>query len=155
MPGSHPYAARPARAARAPAHGPRLAADSRRQRLIDWDKSASTPPRTAPAHWPVNTLSALDLEAVARELGFSRVTDNSIDGTAARDLVAEFAFSTAMTGVDISRLSEGDHHLERRSSPSSSSTTAIPPAPPSCRRRRTLISPELARGKSADSSAVI
>lgn len=45
-------------------------------------------------------------EAVARELGFSRVTDNSIDGTAARDLVAEFAFVAAMTGVDISRLSE-------------------------------------------------
>ena len=43
---------------------------------------------------------------MARELGFSRVTDNSIDGTAARDLVAEFAFVAAMTGVDISRLSE-------------------------------------------------
>ena len=52
-----------------------------------------------------NTLG-LDPEAVARELGFSRVTDNSIDGTAARDLVAEFAFVAAMTGVDISRLSE-------------------------------------------------
>ena len=35
-----------------------------------------------------NTLG-LDPEAVARELGFSRVTDNSIDGTAARDVVAE------------------------------------------------------------------
>ena len=34
------------------------------------------------------------------------MTDNSIDGTAARDLVAEFAFVAAMTGVDISRLSE-------------------------------------------------
>lgn len=44
--------------------------------------------------------------AVARELGFSKVTANSIDGTASRDLVAEFAFIAAMTGVDLSRLSE-------------------------------------------------
>ena len=32
--------------------------------------------------------------------------ENSIDGTAARDLAAEFAFVAAMTGVDISRLAE-------------------------------------------------
>ena len=31
---------------------------------------------------------------------------NSIDGTAARDFVAEFAFVTAMTGIDLSRLAE-------------------------------------------------
>ena len=43
---------------------------------------------------------------MARELGFSKVTANSIDGTASRDLVAEFAFIAAMAGVDISRLSE-------------------------------------------------
>ena len=44
--------------------------------------------------------------AVARELGFTNVTENSIDGTASRDLVAEFSFVMAMAGVDISRLSE-------------------------------------------------
>ena len=74
------------------------------QRLIDWDKRINASPYGSGA-LAGNTLG-LDPEAVARELGFSRVTDNSIDGTAARDLVAEFAFVAAMTGVDISRLSE-------------------------------------------------
>jgi argininosuccinate lyase len=48
----------------------------------------------------------LDPEQVARELGFSGSSPNSIDGTAARDFVAEFAFVTAMIGVDVSRLAE-------------------------------------------------
>ena len=39
-------------------------------------------------------------------LGFSRTVENSIDGTAARDVVAEFAFVAAMIGVDLSRLAE-------------------------------------------------
>ncbi|MGO7983571.1 lyase family protein, partial [Rhizobium johnstonii] len=41
-----------------------------------------------------------------RELGFSLVVENSLDGTASRDLVAEFAYITAQLGVDLSRLSE-------------------------------------------------
>lgn len=52
-----------------------------------------------------NTLG-LDPEAVASDLGFERSSANSIDGTAARDLVAEFAFVMAQIGIDISRLSE-------------------------------------------------
>jgi argininosuccinate lyase len=48
----------------------------------------------------------LDPELVAHELGFSGSSPNSIDGTAARDFVAEFAFVTAMVGVDVSRLAE-------------------------------------------------
>src|SRR5699024_118578 len=40
------------------------------------------------------------------ELGFPSSAENSIDGTAARDVVAEFTFVTAMIGVDLSRLSE-------------------------------------------------
>ena len=48
----------------------------------------------------------LDAVAVAAELGFSNSVANSIDGTAARDLVAEFAFVLAQIGVDLSRLSE-------------------------------------------------
>ena len=48
----------------------------------------------------------LDPEAVARDLGFSSSAPNSIDGTAARDVVAEFAFVAAQVGVDLSRLSE-------------------------------------------------
>jgi argininosuccinate lyase len=74
------------------------------QRLVDWDTRADASPYGSGA-LAGNTLG-LDPEAVAKELGFSRVTDNSIDGTAARDSVAEFAFVAAMAGVDISRLSE-------------------------------------------------
>ena len=48
----------------------------------------------------------LDPELVAHELGFSGSTANSIDGTAARDFVAEFAYVTAQIGIDVSRLAE-------------------------------------------------
>ena len=48
----------------------------------------------------------LDATLVARELGFSASSPNSIDGTASRDLVAEFAFVAAQIGVDVSRLAE-------------------------------------------------
>lgn len=48
----------------------------------------------------------LDASAVAVELGFSAAVPNSIDGTAARDLAAEYAFVLAQIGIDISRLSE-------------------------------------------------
>ncbi len=48
----------------------------------------------------------LDPELVARELGFTGSTANSIDGTASRDFVAEFAFVAAQIGVDVSRIAE-------------------------------------------------
>ena len=48
----------------------------------------------------------LDPEAVAAELGFVGSVPNSIDGTAARDLVAESAFVLAQVSIDLSRLSE-------------------------------------------------
>ncbi|RXW32200.1 argininosuccinate lyase [Propioniciclava flava] len=52
------------------------------------------------------TSLGLDPEFVAAELGFDGSVPNSIDGTAARDLVAEAAFVLAMIGVDLSRVSE-------------------------------------------------
>ena len=48
----------------------------------------------------------LDPELVAAELGFTGSTPNSIDGTAARDFVAELAYVAAQIGVDVSRLAE-------------------------------------------------
>ncbi len=48
----------------------------------------------------------LDPELVARELGFTGSTANSIDGTASRDFVAEFAYVAAQTGIDVSRIAE-------------------------------------------------
>ena len=42
----------------------------------------------------------------AAELGFDSATWNSIDGTAGRDVYAEFSWITAMIAVDLSRISE-------------------------------------------------
>src|SRR5690606_39232790 len=52
-----------------------------------------------------NTLG-LDADAIAAELGFEAVEPNSIDATASRDKVAEFAFIAAQIGLDLSRISE-------------------------------------------------
>jgi argininosuccinate lyase len=52
------------------------------------------------------TSLGLDPTYVAAQLGFSGSVANSIDGTAARDLVAEAAYVLAQIGVDLSRLSE-------------------------------------------------
>ena len=73
-------------------------------RLIDWDARADYSPYGSGAL--AGASLGLDPVAVANELGFSGTTENSIDGTAARDLVAEFSFVTAMIGVDLSRISE-------------------------------------------------
>lgn len=74
------------------------------ERLIDWDKRAAASPYGSGA-LAGNTLG-LDPEAVAKDLGFEAVTDNSIDGTASRDVAAEFSYIMAQIGIDISRISE-------------------------------------------------
>ena len=48
----------------------------------------------------------LDRELVARELGFARVSQNSLDAVSDRDFVCEFLFCLAMIGMHLSRLSE-------------------------------------------------
>jgi argininosuccinate lyase len=48
----------------------------------------------------------LDREAVARELGFSRVTTNSMDAVADRDFACEVLAALAIAGMHLSRLSE-------------------------------------------------
>jgi argininosuccinate lyase len=48
----------------------------------------------------------LDREFIARDLGFSRVSQNSIDAVSDRDFVCEFLFCLAMIGMHLSRLSE-------------------------------------------------
>src|SRR3954452_17402267 len=84
------------------AHGWPLLRDV--QRLIDWDKRAAVSPYGSGAL--AGSSLGLDPEAVAAELGFDGSVPNSIDGTGPRDLAAEFAFVTAMIGVDLSRLAE-------------------------------------------------
>jgi argininosuccinate lyase len=75
------------------------------ERLRDWDaRVAGDSPYGSGAL--AGSSLGLDPRAVAHELGFTDSSPNSIDGTAARDFVAEFCFVTAMTGVDLSRLAE-------------------------------------------------
>jgi argininosuccinate lyase len=48
----------------------------------------------------------LDRQLIARELGFARVSQNSLDTVSDRDFVCEFLFCLAMIGMHLSRLSE-------------------------------------------------
>jgi argininosuccinate lyase len=84
------------------AHAQALARDV--ERLQDWDRRADESPYGSGAL--AGSSLGLDPLAVAHELGFSAASDNSIDGTASRDVVAELAFVLAMVAVDISRLAE-------------------------------------------------
>lgn len=73
-------------------------------RLRDLDRRLATSPYGSAAL--AGTSLGLDPELVAAELGFTSSVPNSIDGTAARDVVAEFAFVAAQIGVDLSRMCE-------------------------------------------------
>ncbi len=74
------------------------------QRLQDWDKRAGVSPYGSGAL--AGSSLGLDPEAVAADLGFYSAAHNSIDGTASRDVFAEFAWVCSMIGVDLSRISE-------------------------------------------------
>src|SRR6476620_5158323 len=74
-------------------------------RLRDWDARVAVDSPYGSGALAGSSLG-LDPEAVAHDLGFTGSTPNSIDGTAARDFVAEFAFVAAMVGVDVSRQAE-------------------------------------------------
>ena len=73
-------------------------------RLRDWDV------RTAVSPLGSGALSgsglALDPEAVAAELGFTKAAANSIDAVSDRDFAVEFLFVAALLGVHLSRLGE-------------------------------------------------
>ena len=74
-------------------------------RFADWDaRVAGDSPYGSGAL--AGSSLGLDPVAVARELGFTGSSANSIDGTASRDFAAEFSFVAAMVGVDLSRLAE-------------------------------------------------
>ncbi|HET7070468.1 MAG TPA: argininosuccinate lyase [Nocardioides sp.] len=75
------------------------------ERLRDWDARVAHDSPYGSGALAGSSL-ALDPRAVAQELGFEESSPNSIDSTAARDFVAEFAFVAAMTGVDLSRIAE-------------------------------------------------
>ncbi len=74
------------------------------ERYTDWDRRAAVSPYGSGAL--AGSSLGLDPAAVAADLGFDAPVENSIDGTAARDVVAEFAWVSAMVGIDLSRLAE-------------------------------------------------
>ncbi|MGX1701517.1 argininosuccinate lyase [Microbacterium sp. NPDC055357] len=74
------------------------------ERLRDWAARAAVSPYGGGAL--AGSTLGLDPQLVATELGLDRPAENSIDGTSARDVVAEFAFIAAMIGVDLSRFAE-------------------------------------------------
>ncbi|UNS96017.1 argininosuccinate lyase [Streptomyces tubbatahanensis] len=85
------------------AHAQALARDA--ERLRQWDARTAVSPYGSGAL--AGSSLGLDPEAVAADLGFEGGSAaNSIDGTASRDFVAEFAFVTAMIGVDVSKIAE-------------------------------------------------
>ncbi|RCK68221.1 argininosuccinate lyase [Desertihabitans brevis] len=73
-------------------------------RVVDLDRRLGLSPYGSSAL--AGSSLGLDPEAIAADLGFEGSVANSIDGTSARDLVAEAAFVLAQVGVDLSRLSE-------------------------------------------------
>jgi len=74
------------------------------ERLRDWRVRASTSPYGAGAL--AGSSLGLDPAMVARELGLARPTENSIDATSSRDVVAEFAYIAAQLSIDLSRFAE-------------------------------------------------
>ncbi|MFL6090321.1 MAG: argininosuccinate lyase [Aeromicrobium sp.] len=74
-------------------------------RLAEWDARVAADSPYGSGALAGSSLG-LDPERVASELGFTGSSANSIDGTSARDFVAEFAFVCAQIGIDVSRLAE-------------------------------------------------
>src|SRR4029079_4078353 len=48
----------------------------------------------------------VDREFLAKELGFERPSENSLDGVRDRDFIAEFLFAASMLSLHLSRLAE-------------------------------------------------
>jgi argininosuccinate lyase len=74
-------------------------------RIRDWDARVAADSPYGSGALAGSSLG-LDPQQVAHELGFSQSSANSVDGTAARDFVAELGFVLAMVGVDVSRQAE-------------------------------------------------
>jgi argininosuccinate lyase len=78
--------------------------DRDQERLQDADRRSDSSPLGAGA-LAGNTLG-IDRRRPARELGFSRVSGNSVDAVSDRDFVAELTFICALLAVHLSRLAE-------------------------------------------------
>jgi len=75
-----------------------------RERLSDLRRRISVSPLGSGAL--AGTPFAVDRDALARDLGFDAVSQNSLDAVSDRDYVAEILFSLALMGAHLSRLAE-------------------------------------------------
>ncbi|HEX4632155.1 MAG TPA: argininosuccinate lyase [Chthoniobacterales bacterium] len=73
-------------------------------RIIDCARRADVLPLGSGAI--AGSTIALDREAIARDLGFAKISQNSLDAVGDRDFVAEFLFGIALIGMHLSRFSE-------------------------------------------------
>jgi argininosuccinate lyase len=90
----------------------------------------------------------IDVNALASDLGFSRIVANSIDASSDRDFVASFQFGCAMTMIHLSRLAEDliilcgeGHHFFELSDALSTGSSMMP-------QKKNPDPLELVRGKS-------
>ena len=75
-----------------------------RSRLLDGEKRMNFSPLGAGAFG--GTTYPLDREMVAKELGFTGATENSMDSVSDRDYLIEYLFSLSMISMHLSRLCE-------------------------------------------------
>jgi argininosuccinate lyase len=73
-------------------------------RILDCAKRADVLPLGSAAL--AGSTIVLDRELIARELGFAKLSQNSLDAVGDRDFAAEFLFGLAMIGMHLSRFSE-------------------------------------------------
>ncbi|MFL6520642.1 MAG: argininosuccinate lyase [Chthoniobacterales bacterium] len=73
-------------------------------RIIDCARRADVLPLGSGAI--AGSTIVIDREAIARELGFAKISQNSLDAVGDRDFVAEFVFGIALIGMHLSRFSE-------------------------------------------------
>jgi argininosuccinate lyase len=92
---------------------------------------------------------AVDREALRKELGFTKVSESSVDAVSDRDWMCDLAYAGAMVGVHLSRLSEdlvlftsAEFGFVRLSDGFSTGSSLMP-------QKRNPDVAELARGKSA------
>jgi len=74
------------------------------ERFADCAKRVSVLPLGAGAL--AGNALGIDRAFLARELGFARVSENSVDAVSDRDFIAEFLFDAALVGAHLSRLGE-------------------------------------------------
>src|SRR3954462_12643383 len=94
------------------------------------------------------TAYSVDVDMLARDLGFTRIVDNSVDASSDRDFAATFLYACAMTMVHLSRMAEdlvilcGDEHRFFELSDALSTGSSM------MRQKRNPDPLELVRGKS-------